>query len=279
MKQILVATDLSKRSDAAMVRAVSLAKRCKAKLMVVHVIDQDLPKNMAGLMKKHAEKEIKEQLSELTKQVKIETSVFICMGESYREILRIIKKRRPNLVVLGMHRKTSAIKDFFIGTTVERIIRHTNKPALIVTQSSAKDYQSILVSTDFSPASRKATERTLLIAPDADYEFLHVYNSAFGTLAEDDIQEDDRKEILKTIKKEKAPAFTEGMNLHNSRWKFVTLKSHASRHIVDECKRLKADLLVIGTNGRTGISNELLGSTAAKLLQNPPCDIFISKTW
>ena len=40
-----------------------------------------------------------------------------------------------------------------------------------------------------------------------------------------------------------------------------------------------ADLLVLGTHGRTGVAHALLGSVAEWFLTNPPCDIVAVKAW
>lgn len=49
--------------------------------------------------------------------------------------------------------------------------------------------------------------------------------------------------------------------------------------LCEEADRPTADLLVVGTHGRTGVSHELLGSVAEDILRSPPCDVLAVKAW
>ena len=41
----------------------------------------------------------------------------------------------------------------------------------------------------------------------------------------------------------------------------------------DVCAESGADLLIVATHGRTGLSRAIWGSVAADILDNPPCDV------
>jgi nucleotide-binding universal stress UspA family protein len=45
--------------------------------------------------------------------------------------------------------------------------------------------------------------------------------------------------------------------------------------IVDEAARIKADLIVISTHGRTGLKHALMGSTAERVVQHAPCSVLV----
>ncbi len=47
--------------------------------------------------------------------------------------------------------------------------------------------------------------------------------------------------------------------------------------ILDEVKRERADLIVVGSHGRTGLSRLLLGSVAEKLARHAPCPVMIAR--
>lgn len=47
--------------------------------------------------------------------------------------------------------------------------------------------------------------------------------------------------------------------------------------ILEEVKRERADLIVMGSHGRTGLSRMLLGSVAEKLARQAPCPVMISR--
>jgi len=47
----------------------------------------------------------------------------------------------------------------------------------------------------------------------------------------------------------------------------------AHKEVVDAATRLKADLVVMTTHGRTGVSHLLLGSVAEKVVRGAPCPV------
>ena len=47
----------------------------------------------------------------------------------------------------------------------------------------------------------------------------------------------------------------------------------ASDAIVDTARKIGADLIVIGTHGRTGVRRMLLGSVAETVLRAAPCPV------
>ncbi|MBX3172356.1 MAG: universal stress protein [Candidatus Eremiobacteraeota bacterium] len=47
--------------------------------------------------------------------------------------------------------------------------------------------------------------------------------------------------------------------------------------ILDEVKKERADLIVVGSHGRTGLTRMLLGSVAEKLARHAPCPVMIAR--
>ncbi len=42
---------------------------------------------------------------------------------------------------------------------------------------------------------------------------------------------------------------------------------------IHQCKEKGADLIVMGTHGRTGLAHVLIGSAAARVLRSAPCPV------
>ncbi|MEO8483061.1 MAG: universal stress protein [Acidobacteriota bacterium] len=55
----------------------------------------------------------------------------------------------------------------------------------------------------------------------------------------------------------------------------ATLDAEARRAIVDTARQWPADLIVIGSHGRTGIDRFLLGSVAESVMRHTPCSVEI----
>jgi universal stress protein A len=66
-----------------------------------------------------------------------------------------------------------------------------------------------------------------------------------------------------------------GADLHaaGQRFRLMVKAGVPSGVIVDTAKRAGADLIVIGTHGRTGLAHMLIGSVAEKVVRTAPCPV------
>jgi nucleotide-binding universal stress UspA family protein len=55
----------------------------------------------------------------------------------------------------------------------------------------------------------------------------------------------------------------------------ATLVGRADREIVGRARSTFADLIVMGTHGRSGLAHMLLGSNAERVVQHAPCPVLI----
>ena len=60
-----------------------------------------------------------------------------------------------DLIVLGAHRK-QLLRDIFVGTTIERVIRTSPYPVLMVNAEVEQDYRNVLAAVDMSEPSARA---------------------------------------------------------------------------------------------------------------------------
>lgn len=142
MKHILAATDLSPSSEPAVARAIDLAARFRARLTVLHVVDERLPADIADALRLRAEQLIRAQLNAAAAAATGSTAaaggegegdadVAVVVGDAFAEILNRAWAGRVDLVVMGTHRK-APVADLFRGTTVERVLRRADYPTLVV---------------------------------------------------------------------------------------------------------------------------------------------------
>lgn len=135
----------------------------------------------------------------------------------------------------------------------------------------------ILAPMDFSPSSRRA----LLVARDwaarfgAEVRLLHVIEpaSTFSildagpinpTTTPDDLRQDLHTELMKLGVEEFPNASKVSVELRDG---------SVSDQIVSAAREWNADLLIISTHGRTGLSHVLLGSTAEQVVRHAPCPV------
>ncbi len=137
---------------------------------------------------------------------------------------------------------------------------------------------TILVPVDFSPGSEAAVEwaQTLAGAFSATLILLHVVDTATSavlggpggvlappppTMLIDELRQEARKAM------DGLAARTPGAK--------TLIKEGAPRHeIVTAAKEFGADLIVMGTHGRTGLAHLLFGSVAEHVLRHAPAPVF-----
>ena len=138
-------------------------------------------------------------------------------------------------------------------------------------------YRIIVIATDFSEASLLALETGLTLAQDSEAEvhLLHVLNPPVGmdpmgtvTASIPDLEE-AAKSQLESLVPENTP---EGVTIHP-----VLLRGSPPKTIATFARKKDADLIVVGTHGRTGLGRLFMGSTAEALLRQAPCHVMVVK--
>ncbi len=132
---ILVATDGSKFSDAAVDEAINYSKSYGASLSIVNVVytNDEFLANAPDVVEKMVEK-AKTGLSEArTKAQKegVDAEVFVREGEPYQIIVALAKELNVDTIVMGSHRK-SGLKRIFMGSVTSMVIGHASCPVMVV---------------------------------------------------------------------------------------------------------------------------------------------------
>ncbi|CAG1064490.1 Putative universal stress protein [uncultured bacterium] len=133
--RILLPTDFSAPSENAAAYALELAKRDKAVLQIVHVVN--INKDIAALfvtsgteyLVEEAQKSLKKFVSRLKGYKNITTEVLT--GVPHQQLLSFAKKNKSDLVVIGSHGK-GRIDRFLLGSNTERVLRKAGCPVLVV---------------------------------------------------------------------------------------------------------------------------------------------------
>lgn len=141
-----------------------------------------------------------------------------------------------------------------------------------------KGFRRILYATDFSSASRAAFVRALELARVNRAELLiaHVIASV-GPLGIDGyvtprMYQDMEATIRRFAEKHLAPLLARARKT-KVRYKGLLLKGSPHAEIARAARQEKADLVVVGTHGRTGMARVFLGSVAARVITSSPCPV------
>lgn len=143
-------------------------------------------------------------------------------------------------------------------------------------------HQKILICTDLSPASLAAIDKGAAIAHQfgASVLLIYIYDPALlspffmlpggAALAAPKEKIDEFEQgALDGMKKIQSEHLQEIKNVE------LLIRQHysASDGICNAAKEQKADLLVIGTHGRTGLNRTFLGSVAERVVRYAPCPV------
>jgi len=288
--KLLVATDFSQRSDHALERAVMLAQQLSADLLIAHVVDDDRLEHVVEADKVRAETFLKVIASKLDlPSGRCEWQV--ARGEAFDGILRLCEDEAPSLVVLGAHRRR-ILRDVFIGTTAERVLRSAKLPVLMVNTKPEGPYRRILLAVDFDAGSTAAlrTVLTLGISRGLVMTALHAFDApARGLMMRTPAP---RSEIEGYVAQERRRAMTKltaYLQLHSE--ELITagvdiVEISTASAIRDYSHRKDSDLIVMCTRGRSGLDRVFLGSVADEVLRRsdvdvlavPPADGMVSNT-
>lgn len=270
MKSILVATDLSERSERAVRRAFNLAETHGAALTVLSVVDSDLPDEIASQLKAATEGKLAQlcgAISSYDKTARVE------IGDPLREIHRVADEIDADLVVLGVHRERP-LGDMVAGTTMVRLVRASLRPVLLVTDPVDHPYRRAVCGLDLSPSCLAALWAVADIAPDADIDTVHAVHVPFrgflapgGTAAEHQpfVSEAERR-ITSWLSEVETPKRCNPPKI------IAAARAQALGQVFRESG---ADLIAVGANGRSSLSPTYLGSFTEELLRLRPSDILV----
>ena len=134
-KNILVAADGSKFSEAAVEEAINYARSYDGCLSVVSAVDvtDEFEAQAPGLLDKMIAK-ARAYLEDLKKKITeagIKAEIFVRQGEPYEVIIDLASQLNADTIVMGTHGRTG-ITRIFMGSVTARVIGHAPCPVLVV---------------------------------------------------------------------------------------------------------------------------------------------------
>jgi nucleotide-binding universal stress UspA family protein len=276
--QILAATDFSTRSNRALRQAGLLAQSDTAQLHIVHVVDDDQPDELVRLEKREAERFLNEQMASMPELRDVQVRPLVVTGDPFDGILKAAADVNADLIVMGSHRKQ--LLDIIIGTTIERVIRKGPFPVLMVNNEAQRQYKNILAPVDMVDASAYALRvaTTTGLISDSPATLLHAFlpvgkeKLVIGGADKATINSyvaSQRKEIMDEL----AAFLTATVDPLPERWSLLIEEGGPMEVISRAVSEMRPDLLVMGTNGRSGLLKMLIGSVTEEALRSLSVDI------
>jgi universal stress protein A len=144
-KKILVPTDFSEYSDNSLKEAIDIAKQHKAKIFLLHVIDDGfrqctvdycLDEGDVERILKESVKNSQEKLNQEVKKITVSNADIEIVydtkrGIPYEEILKEQEEKKIDLIVIASHGKTGILKNL-MGGVVDKVVRRAKCEVLLI---------------------------------------------------------------------------------------------------------------------------------------------------
>jgi len=134
----------------------------------------------------------------------------------------------------------------------------------------------VLIAVDDDPVSVRAADVGAELAQSLGGEvaLIHVNDIALHYAGDTGIAHGELRARAKQESKALLTGYRERLSLHPSTLEFVEAGPPATT-IARAAKEWPADLIVIGSHGRSGMRRALLGSVAEGVMRNAPCPVLV----
>src|SRR5690606_33852636 len=144
--------------------AVQLANQWQAELVTISVMEglqaPDMVLNWAYGAEDDNERILRQQLREDMSGADLPVTIRVAKGEAAGSIVETADNDNCDIIVTGMAR-SEPFGRFILGTTVEKLVRQTSLPLLVVRKRPHGAYHRVVVASDFSRASCLALRTAL----------------------------------------------------------------------------------------------------------------------
>lgn len=194
-------------------------------------------------------------------------------GKPYEEIVRVASDDSCDLIVMG-RKGVNRLARELMGSVTARVIGHTEKNVLVVPQSAEMAKEHILVAVENSGYSEAALKLAIGLAKEYDAKltmvsvvFTNDEVSALAPLMIDDLV------AATQVKLDELKDHARKMGIA---METVVREGEPYRAITDLASEIGADLIVMGSHGRTGIRRLLMGSVTARTIGYAPCPVMVT---
>ena len=308
-KNILYVNDSTVDQSWGIARAVSLAKSNQANLTVAaiiptQVVTQDtkspFESPIPADLKAAATADHYEGLESLLQSYRPDQNIRleILVGTTYLETIRAVLRDSYDLVIKPA--ENPSWLDRIFGNNDMQLLRQCPCPVLIMKPQEESNYNTILAAVDFNPLNplgsdldlnREILELASLLALSnfASLHFAHAWEAvAEKTLTSREITSSKRinEYVEKTFMRHKTGLNMLGdelkrwIGVDNSNYLAPRLhlpKGSSKKMIPQLAKQLDANLVVMGTFARTGITGLIIGNTVEDILDQLSCSVLAVK--
>lgn len=287
LERILVATDFSTTARAGLDWAVEIAKQHDAQIQLIHAFL--VPSRATDFIPsppdftEELQAAASARLNEITEglaETKVSVHSELRLGVPSQVIQEAAEELAVDLIVMGT-RGLTGFKHLLLGSTAQRVVQHAQHPVLTVHPDDVDRHRrirTVLIPTDFSRDARQAFEAAIRLLGQehagARIVLVHVYHlpyeyTAYGTIP---TSIDYFKDVEGAAEERLASLSAEIASLGFEVQSFAS-EGYPPEVVIETAESVGADLIAMGTHGRTGLAHLVLGSTAERVVQRASCPV------
>jgi nucleotide-binding universal stress UspA family protein len=284
----MVPVDRTPGSDRVLGRLALLPLADKARVMLLHVVPENLPSPDRRNAERDARKSLGDETRHLRKllpgSVVIEPAVK--RGAAAEEIAACAKAMNAELIIMGRGRGRP-LRDVFLGSTAERVTRQSRLPVLVVRLPSRTVYSRPALALDLDQAAQEILRVMFRVIPPPRprVQIIHAVDDPYRGMMYSNPSQDEEAERTAELELEASAALAKLLATtlvqndapieHALYWK-SHVRLGSPRLVIEKAvKKAESDLLVLGTRGYSGIAQMSLGTVAGDVLRNVACDVLV----
>ncbi|MEM9388167.1 MAG: universal stress protein [Pseudomonadota bacterium] len=302
---ILFVADQDRADTAALRQAVELANSNDAELTVVGIVEMSERERRSKDTKTRelietmtsVRREALEQLAEAVAAGNPRLKVEVLVGNTFLEVTREVLRNERDLVIKTVD-KVDGLMQLYTGTDM-KLLRKCPCPVWLIKSTAVEGYRRIIAGLDYSGSRRDGDAMnaqilqmasSLAIRSGAHLDVVHAWSLP---------HEDFMRSARSGLTAGEVESLVESEDLSRHRWvdqlvaenaaataeregKALEITTHLPRGEAGQlipalAESLAADLVVMGTVGRTGIPGLLIGNTAELVLHQIQCSVLAVK--
>lgn len=265
-----MATDLSDRAGFAAQRAIQLAERHDAELTAVYVLPAGLSEDLIATARIAFETQTRPARGQKSLRRSIRC------GKPATEITDEAARIGADMVVVGAHGE-HRLTDAILGSTPENVVRSSKVPVLVVRNFKPDRYESVVLAVEPSPVSARAAQFGCALTPESDHVVTHVTAVVGECLMRmHGVDESHIEQLREACKVQAGNQIDQlAVALHPAPTMVAIEVGHPPTRLLELCRHFDADLIVVGTGGRSDLGYLMLGSVAQRVLKHARSDVLV----
>jgi hypothetical protein len=162
-----------------------------------------------------------------------------------------------------------------LGSVSAKVIGHANKDVLVIPRDAALGWKNIILATDGSKYSTAASESAIKYARAYGGKIIIIsvvdLTEEFHALAPQLVEQtvDNSNKMVNNLKNK-----IQAENIEVETW---VKEGNTDEKIVSLANEKNADIIFMGSHGRTGLNKLLMGSVTEKVIGHANCAVMIAR--